>query len=136
MKSVCILLQNHYEFDIRVRRKAEALVAAGYSVDVLSLRSSYSEKTYTLGGVNVRTISLGKKRGKASGKARTVSASKKWQDRAIDMANEIRAKKPVFSVAAIATTVEAQWSGTFPVRFRRLYDFLRACNKGGLFEKK
>lgn len=63
MKSVCILLQNRYEFDIRVRRKAEALVAAGYSVDVLSLRSSCSEKNYTLGGVNVRTISLGKKRG-------------------------------------------------------------------------
>jgi glycosyltransferase involved in cell wall biosynthesis len=63
MKSVCILLQNHYEFDIRVRRKAEALVAAGYSVDVLSLRSSYSEKSYTLDGVNVRTISLDKRRG-------------------------------------------------------------------------
>jgi hypothetical protein len=79
--------------------------------------------------------SLGKKRGKASGKARTESASKKWQDRAIDMANEIRAKKQGFSVAAIAKTVEAQWSGTFPVGFRRLYDFLRARNKGGLFEK-
>ena len=25
MKSVCLLLQNHYEPDIRVRRKAEAL---------------------------------------------------------------------------------------------------------------
>src|SRR2546427_2924871 len=63
MKSVCILLQNYYEFDVRVRRKAEALVAAGYSVDVLSLRSSHTEKTYTLNGVNVDTISLGKKRG-------------------------------------------------------------------------
>jgi glycosyltransferase involved in cell wall biosynthesis len=63
MKSVCILLQSHYEFDIRVRRKAEALIAAGYSVDVLSLRSSFSAKTYTLGGVNVRTVSLGRKRG-------------------------------------------------------------------------
>ncbi len=63
MKSVCILLQNYYEFDVRVRRKAEALVAAGYSVDVLALRSSHTEKTYTLNGVNVDTISLGKKRG-------------------------------------------------------------------------
>ena len=63
MKSVCILLQNYYEFDVRVRRKAEALVAAGYAVDVLSLRSSHTEKTYTLNGVNVDTISLGKKRG-------------------------------------------------------------------------
>jgi glycosyltransferase involved in cell wall biosynthesis len=63
MRSVCILLQSHYEFDIRVRRKAEALVAAGYSVDVLCLRSSNSQKTYTLEGVNVRTISLSRKRG-------------------------------------------------------------------------
>jgi glycosyltransferase involved in cell wall biosynthesis len=63
MKSVCILLQNDYELDIRVRRKAEALVAAGYSVDVLALRSSHTKRTYTLHGVNVYTVSLGKKRG-------------------------------------------------------------------------
>ena len=79
---------------------------------------------------------LGKKRGKASAKARAESAAKKWQDRAIDMGNEIRTKKPQFSVAAFAKKVEAQWSDKFPVGFRQLYDFLRACNKGGLFEKK
>jgi len=63
MKSVCILVQSPYEFDCRVRRKAEALVAAGYSVDVLALRSSHTKKTYILNGVNVCTVSLGKKRG-------------------------------------------------------------------------
>src|SRR2546425_5850125 len=64
MKAICILLQNHYEVDIRVRRKAEALLAAGYTVDVLSLRSGYSKSSnYNLNGVNVYTISLGKKRG-------------------------------------------------------------------------
>ncbi len=63
MKSICILLQNDYEFDIRVRRKAEALVAAGYSVDVLALRSPRGRKTYTLNGVRVYTLSLGKQRG-------------------------------------------------------------------------
>jgi glycosyltransferase involved in cell wall biosynthesis len=64
MKSVCILLQNHYEVDIRVMRKAEALVAAGYSVDVLALRSSLAKaKTYSLNGVTVHTIGLGKNRG-------------------------------------------------------------------------
>jgi glycosyltransferase involved in cell wall biosynthesis len=63
MKSVCILLQNYYDIDIRVRRKAEALVAAGYSVDVLALRSPRTQKTYTLEGVNVFTVSLGKRRG-------------------------------------------------------------------------
>ncbi len=64
MKTICILVQNYYEIDIRVRRKAEALVAAGYSVDVLALASSFSkEKSYNLNGVNVCTLSLGKKRG-------------------------------------------------------------------------
>ena len=63
MKSVCILLQNQYDVDARVRRKAEALVSAGYSVDVFALRSSTTSKTYSLNGVNVSTVSLGKKRG-------------------------------------------------------------------------
>jgi glycosyltransferase involved in cell wall biosynthesis len=62
MKTVCILVQNIYDFDPRVRRKAEALVAAGYSVDVLALAPVHRKKTYTLNGVNVYTISLGKKR--------------------------------------------------------------------------
>jgi hypothetical protein len=79
---------------------------------------------------------IGRKCGTASGKTRTESAAKKWQDRAVDMANEIRAKKPGFSVAAIARNVETRWSGNFPVGFRRLYDFLRTCKKGDIFEKK
>jgi len=57
------LVQNQYEIDVRVRRKAEALVGAGYSVDVLALRSPKALKSYTLEGVNVRTIFLRKKRG-------------------------------------------------------------------------
>ena len=62
LKSVCILDQSLYEFDPRVRRKAEALVAAGYFVDVLALGSPHAKKTFVLNGVNVRTISLTKKR--------------------------------------------------------------------------
>jgi glycosyltransferase involved in cell wall biosynthesis len=64
MKSVCILLQNYYEIDIRVRRKAEALVAEGYTVDVLSLHSSHSAaRESVVEGVNVYTFSLSKERG-------------------------------------------------------------------------
>ena len=63
MKSVCVVVQQNYEVDIRVRRKAEALIAAGYSVDALALYSPTRGKRYVLGGVNVRTVSLGKKRG-------------------------------------------------------------------------
>jgi glycosyltransferase involved in cell wall biosynthesis len=64
MKSICMLVQNYYDMDIRVRRKAEALVAAGYAVDVLGLRPApATEKSYVLNGVNVYTLSLGKQRG-------------------------------------------------------------------------
>ena len=61
MKSVCIISQSLYEFDARVKRKAEALAAAGYDVDVLTLRTS-TEKRFVRNGVNVHTISLGKRR--------------------------------------------------------------------------
>ena len=63
MKSVCILAQTPYELDMRVRRKGEALVEAGYSVDVLSLHRAPLQKTYMLNGVNIHNVSLGKKRG-------------------------------------------------------------------------
>jgi glycosyltransferase involved in cell wall biosynthesis len=63
MRSVCQVVQNVYDIDPRVRRKAEALVAAGYSVDVLALRAVGGKKRYSLNGVNVRTLALGKKRG-------------------------------------------------------------------------
>ncbi len=61
MKSVCIISQSLYEFDARVKRKAEALAAAGYDVDVLTLRTSAGESAVR-NGVNVHTISLGKRR--------------------------------------------------------------------------
>ena len=64
MKTVCIVVQNYYDIDIRVRRKAEALVAAGYAVDVLALRPTRAGKAnYVLNGVQVHTVSLGKQRG-------------------------------------------------------------------------
>src|SRR5256885_11524164 len=34
--SICLVAQSDYQIDPRVRRKGEALVAAGYSVDVLA----------------------------------------------------------------------------------------------------
>jgi glycosyltransferase involved in cell wall biosynthesis len=63
MNSICQIVQNVYDIDPRVRRKTEALVKAGYSVDVLALRPTDGQKSYTVDGVNVRTITLGKKRG-------------------------------------------------------------------------
>jgi glycosyltransferase involved in cell wall biosynthesis len=64
MKTICLLVQNHYDMDIRVRRKAEALVAAGFGVDVLALAGTPDRRgSYALNGVNVYTLPLGKKRG-------------------------------------------------------------------------
>ena len=63
MKSICFVVQSVYDFDPRVRRKAEALVDAGYSVDVLALRPPGGKKSYSLNGVNVHTVSLDKERG-------------------------------------------------------------------------
>lgn len=62
-KSACMVVQNFYDSDIRVRRKAEALVAAGYEVMVFALRGPSDQNTYMLQGVEVHTFSLGKKRG-------------------------------------------------------------------------
>lgn len=63
MKPICIVVQNVYDIDPRVRRKAEALVAAGFSVDVLALSDGRAAKTYTLSGVQVHTVHLGRERG-------------------------------------------------------------------------
>src|SRR5207249_438165 len=63
MKPVCFVVQGVYDSDPRVRRKAEALVAAGYSVDVLALRPPDATKSYSLNGVTIRTVSLAKNRG-------------------------------------------------------------------------
>ena len=63
VKSICIIVQAWYDADVRVRRKADALVEAGYSVDVLALRPDGGQKHYVLNGVNVYTVPLGKQRG-------------------------------------------------------------------------
>jgi len=61
--AVCVVLQGVYDIDSRVRRKAAALVANGYSVDVIALRPHGGVPLYSADGVEIRTINLGKKRG-------------------------------------------------------------------------
>lgn len=64
MKSVCLIVQNYYDIDPRVRRKAEALVTAGYDVDVIALRPPSSQvKIYILNKVQIHTLPIEKKRG-------------------------------------------------------------------------
>jgi glycosyltransferase involved in cell wall biosynthesis len=66
MRSICLVVQGVYDTDPRVRRKAEALVGDGYSVDVLALRAPGGRTAYALNGVNIRTVALAKKRGSLS----------------------------------------------------------------------
>jgi len=63
MRTICMIVQGVYDSDPRVRRKAEALVAAGYAVDVLALQPPSGQRDYTLNEVSVRTLALGKARG-------------------------------------------------------------------------
>src|SRR5437763_12209633 len=64
MIRICFVVQNVYDTDPRVRRKAESLARHGCSVDVLALRAEAAgASSYSLNGVNVRTVSLGKRRG-------------------------------------------------------------------------
>src|ERR1700746_1180672 len=62
-KAICMVVQNVYDGDPRVRRKAEALVDAGYSVDILALAPSSGKTKYRLNGVCIYALALGKHRG-------------------------------------------------------------------------
>lgn len=63
MRPICIVVQNYYDIDPRVRRTAECLAERGDWVDVLSLRmKERKEKHYSLNHVQVHTISMPKKR--------------------------------------------------------------------------
>ena len=64
MKSICFIVQNYYDVDPRVRRKAEALLAEGYSVDVIALQpTSKKENPYSLNNVQVYGLPIQKQRG-------------------------------------------------------------------------
>ena len=50
---VCIIAYTFYEVDFRVRRYADALMSAGYDVDVFALRRRGQKKRESLNGVNI-----------------------------------------------------------------------------------
>jgi glycosyltransferase involved in cell wall biosynthesis len=61
--NICLVVQNYYDIDPRVRRKAESLAAAGYRVHVLALPPSKDCRSpYPLKGVKVFCVGLVKKR--------------------------------------------------------------------------
>lgn len=58
-----MICQSYYLRDPRVRREAEALAEAGFTVDVLSLRDSGESSTEKVAGVNIFRLPLIRKRG-------------------------------------------------------------------------
>ena len=64
MKRVCIVRQKHYPQQRNLRRNAEALVKAGYEVDVICVGRKGQKKGETMNGVNLHRIKLSYHRGK------------------------------------------------------------------------
>lgn len=62
-RPVCMIVHAYYEEDPRVRRQAEALVAAGWSVDVFGLRREGESPTGTVAGVNVYRLPVRRHQG-------------------------------------------------------------------------
>ena len=62
-RPVCMVVHAYYEEDPRVRRQAEALVAAGWQVDVFGLRRDGESPTGTVAGVNVHRLPVRRHQG-------------------------------------------------------------------------
>lgn len=62
-RPVCMVVHAYYEEDPRVRRQAEALVGAGWEVDVFGLRREGEAPTGTVAGVNVHRLPVGRHQG-------------------------------------------------------------------------
>jgi glycosyltransferase involved in cell wall biosynthesis len=62
-RPIAMLVHSYYEEDPRVRREAEALVAAGHEVDVFSLRPPGGEPTGTLKGVRITRLDVQRHQG-------------------------------------------------------------------------
>lgn len=65
MKSICIVRRKHYPFQRNVRRDAEALVKAGYEVDVICTGDADQKKFEIMNGVNIHRIIVPYNRGNA-----------------------------------------------------------------------
>jgi glycosyltransferase involved in cell wall biosynthesis len=62
MSRVCVIRRAYYPAESHVRRNAESLVAAGYTVDLVCLRNRGERAFEVVGGVNVHRVPLGARR--------------------------------------------------------------------------
>lgn len=63
MKKICMLVQEYYPKDFRVRRVAESLIDRGLAVDIIALRDAQEKPFEILNQVRIFRIDLQKKRG-------------------------------------------------------------------------
>jgi glycosyltransferase involved in cell wall biosynthesis len=63
MKRVCMVTHSVYAPDPRVRREAEALVEAGYAVDVIALRKPGGEACQEINGVQIHGLPVSRHQG-------------------------------------------------------------------------
>lgn len=63
MSKICHIVQSYYPRDPRIRRQAEALVEAGFEVDVICLRGPGEKSRETVKGVQVLRVPLSRQRG-------------------------------------------------------------------------
>jgi glycosyltransferase involved in cell wall biosynthesis len=62
-RPICMIVHAYYEEDPRVRREAEALVAAGWEVDVFGLRRPGETASAVIEGVNLRRLPVRRHQG-------------------------------------------------------------------------
>ena len=63
MSRIAMVVCSHYPDDPRPRREAEALVAAGHSVDILCLRRAGKKPVEEIAGVTARRLPMDRRRG-------------------------------------------------------------------------
>ena len=62
-RPICMIVHAYYEEDPRVRREAEALVAAGWEVDVYGLRRPGEQSSGLVAGVNLKRLPVRRHQG-------------------------------------------------------------------------
>lgn len=67
MNRICMVTHSIYAPDPRVRREAEALVEAGYIIDVIALRGPDEEARRVINGVQVYALPIGRHQGRGIG---------------------------------------------------------------------
>lgn len=62
-RKICMIVQEHYPKDVRVRKEAQSLIVRGHKVWVIALRADHEPAHEIVSGVSVHRVGLPKQRG-------------------------------------------------------------------------